>query len=86
MDEEVKLTVHQLSKDEVYLDIVRIPGEHRRTPSNPPIEEGKVCRLLCNGEEVWVIARGSERSDESICMDEKDSWEAGYRARQAVPV
>jgi hypothetical protein len=67
----LELTVYPLRKDEVYLDIVRIPEEHRRTPSGLPIEEGKVCRLLCRGEEVYVIARGSEHSDNSICVDEK---------------
>jgi len=68
------LKVHQLSKDEVYLDIVRIPEEHRADRYKRPIEEGRVCRLTCdakNAGEVYVIARGSSRSDKSICLDEK---------------
>ncbi len=70
----MNLEVHQLFKDEVYLDIVRIPEEHRIDRYSRPIEEGRVCRLTCdakNAEEVYVIARGLDRSEQWICLDEK---------------
>lgn len=65
----MRLTVHQLPRDETYLDIARIPEGYRLDRSNQPIEEGVVCSLQCNGAEVFVIARGSTRTDASIMLD-----------------
>jgi hypothetical protein len=65
------LKVYQLSRNEIYLDFVRIPEVYRLDRHNRQIEEGSVCSLLRagGGEEVFVIARGSQLSEASISLD-----------------
>jgi|SRR6267143_3375482 len=67
----MRLKVHQLSQREIYLDIVRIPEKYRLDRHDRQIEEGSVCSLICGGEEVFVIARGSPLTDGSISVDER---------------
>src|SRR5882762_3796435 len=67
----MRLTVYQLLLDEVYLDFVRIPEAYRLDRRNRPIEEGQVCSLVCNGEEVFVIARGSSLPGACVSLDER---------------
>ena len=67
----MRLKVHPLSHEEIYLDFVRIPEKYRLDRHNRQIEEGSVCSLICGGEEVFVIARGSPLTDASISLDER---------------
>ena len=56
----MRLEVRSGLHDDNYLDIARIPREHRKTRHGQPIDSGSVCRIYCidTGKEAYVIARG----------------------------
>ena len=59
-----RLTVHQLAKEEVYRDIIRVNQEHRSDPEGKPIKEGSVCAVTVDGKKrSYAVLRGYEASD-----------------------
>jgi hypothetical protein len=58
-----RLEVHQLPKDDVYKDIVRVNERHRRDRQGNPIKEGRVCRVIANQRRCFAVLRGYEDSD-----------------------
>lgn len=57
----MKLEVRSASESETYLDIARIPREHRRDRYGQPIERGEICRVFCEdtGREWFVVLHGA---------------------------
>jgi hypothetical protein len=73
----IKLEVHQLPREEVYLDIVRIAEKYRLDAYGVPIEEGSVCCLKCGGQKILVVARGSTSTERHIFLDERSRTKLG---------
>jgi hypothetical protein len=66
-----RLEVHQLSREEVYRDIVRVPELYRTDARGRKIREGTVCRVRANGREAFVVLRGCQNQDKAwIAMDD----------------
>jgi len=78
----MKLLVSKLSSNEIYRDLVRIPEEYRLDRRSRPVEEGRVCSLFCadTGNEVFVVVRGSNRSEPIIGLDERTRNKLGVQS------
>ena len=57
----MKLEVLPASDSETYLDIARVPREHRKNRQGQLIDRGVVCRVYCGdtGKEWFVILHGA---------------------------
>ncbi len=73
----ITLEVHQLPREEVYLDIVRMAERYRLDAYGVPIDEGSVCCLRCGGQEILVVARGSTSTEKHIFLDERSRTKLG---------
>jgi len=66
-----KLEVHQLRRDEVYKDIIRVNEAHRLDKRQRLIKEGQVCLVRANGRKCFAILRGYQPdSAPQIRMDD----------------
>jgi hypothetical protein len=54
----LKLTVHQVLKDDIFHDMVRVHYSHREG-----IKAGQICRVSTNGKTVLAVARGTPGND-----------------------
>jgi hypothetical protein len=67
-----KLTVHELAKEDVYKDLVRIPECHRLDESGNRIEESTVCWIRGTPKESVATLRGFQHSKgPEIHMDDR---------------
>lgn len=75
----MKLTVRQISRHEVYKDMVRIPEAHRLDRDGNKIAEGKICQITVpSGPSKLLAVRGSIGVDRSeIRMAEKTRNDLG---------
>ena len=57
----MRLEVRSASDSETYLDIARIPREHRKNPQGQLLERGEICRVFCRdtGKEWFVVLHGA---------------------------
>ena len=62
----MKLVVHQLAKDDIFHDLVRVHRSHRESTG-----AGQICRVTANGMTVLAVARGAPGNDTSgIWLDD----------------
>jgi hypothetical protein len=54
----MKLIVHQVQKDDIFHDMVRVHSSHRKG-----IAAGQICRITANGKTVLAVARGAPGND-----------------------
>jgi hypothetical protein len=54
----LRLKVHQVNKDDIFRDVVRLHRSHRQG-----INAGQICRVSTNGLTVLAVARGSPSND-----------------------
>ena len=74
----LKLTVRQISRHEVYKDMVRIPEAHRLDRDGSKIGEGKICKITVRGASKLLAVRGSIGADRlEIRMDERTRNDLG---------
>jgi hypothetical protein len=60
-----KLTVHEIDREDVFLDSMRVHYSHR-----PGIRSGRLCRVTANGKSTFAIARNTLKNDrEGIWLD-----------------
>ncbi|MBI5886728.1 MAG: hypothetical protein HZB85_09155 [Deltaproteobacteria bacterium] len=62
----MKLIVHQVDKEDVYRDIVRIPEVYRLDASGSKISEGTVCKITANGQSSFAILRGLKNETRKV--------------------
>ena len=62
----MKLFVHQVPKDDIFRDVVRVHRSHREG-----IRAGQICRITTNGVTALAVARGAPNNDEDgIWLDD----------------
>jgi hypothetical protein len=62
---KIKLTVHEIDREDIFLDSVRVHYSHR-----PGIRSGRLCRIIANGKCTFAIARNTLKNDrEGIWLD-----------------
>ncbi|HEY5174379.1 MAG TPA: hypothetical protein VII95_02310 [Terriglobales bacterium] len=76
----MKLSVHQLSADEVYQDYARIASEYRKDLNGKRLPAGIVYSLRCvdTGKRVFVILRNTNVNEASVAID--------YRTRKKLGI
>lgn len=80
-----KLTVCEISKDDVYKDIVRIPEPHRVDRHGKTIEEATVCWIDGVPRRKPVILRGYKKSNNpEMHVDERTRNRLGIRLGNPV--
>ena len=52
-----KLTIVELKTADVFQDMVRVHYKHRHN-----LPAGQICRVLCNGRSVLLVARGARHN------------------------
>jgi hypothetical protein len=52
------LEVHQLPKEEIYRDMIRVNESHRVNKRTETIKEGHLCLVRANGKKCFAILRG----------------------------
>jgi hypothetical protein len=77
MEKMITLEVHQLPRDEVYLDIARVAEKYRVDPSGKLVEEGSVCLLQHAGRKIFVVVRGSTSTEKYVFLDERSRTKLG---------
>ncbi|TIS16980.1 MAG: hypothetical protein E5X07_34780, partial [Mesorhizobium sp.] len=77
----MKLRVEEADWDEIFSDMIRIPGDYRRHPNGEKIENGRVVRIEHGGKHVFAVGRGlrGRDSDPVIYMDEVTRRKLGVR-------
>jgi len=66
-----RLEVHQLNKEDVYKDIIRVNEAHRTNRHGDRIKEGQVCRVWTNRRKCLAVLRGYQDNDApQIRMDD----------------
>ena len=74
----MRLLVHQLIKEDVFQDIVRVHRSHRKG-----IAAGQLCRITANGATVLAVARNSHGNDvEGIWLD--DAMRSHLRVKEGA--
>jgi len=75
-----RLQVHQLNKEDIYKDIIRVNEAHRINRHGATIKEGQVCLVLVNGRKCLVVLRGHQDSDTpQVRMDDYTRGRLGLR-------
>ncbi|MER8802249.1 hypothetical protein [Mesorhizobium sp. M0998] len=77
----MKLRVEEADWDDIFSDMVRIPGDYRRHPNGEKIENGNVVRIEHDGKHVFAVGRGLPGRNDApmIYMDEVTSRKLGIR-------
>lgn len=66
-----RFEVHQLYREDIYKDIIRVNEAHRINKHGDRIKEGQVCRVWVNGRKCLAVLRGHQDSDSlQIRMDD----------------
>jgi len=74
------LKVHQVTKEEVFGDLVRVSYSHR-----PNTRAGQIIRVSANGRTVRAVARGAPSNNTSgIWLDDALRQRLGLQSRQAA--
>lgn len=66
----MKLVVDEAREADVYRGIVRINKADRKTRGGKEVREGTVCLLTANKKRIFVWARGYERQNGVILLDD----------------
>jgi hypothetical protein len=64
----MRLEVHELSHEDVWKDIVRIPHAFRRDVNEKPIRRGEIVRLTVNGKHKFVVVLGCPKKGAAIIL------------------
>jgi hypothetical protein len=68
----MKLTVVQISRDEVYRDMARVPEADRKEPGGEPIKEGGICCVKVANKAILLSLRGAgNNSTRTIQLDDR---------------
>lgn len=72
----MRLVVHQVERDDVFHDLVRVHHSHRKG-----VRAGRVCRVSANGKNIIAIARNSvSNSTKGIWLDNSQRSDLDVKA------
>jgi hypothetical protein len=78
----VSLLVHQVPKDDILQNIVRVHRSHRQG-----IKAGRLCRITANSRTIVAVARGSPSNDvDGIWLDDATRFKFTWMWSSSDPV